>query len=564
MRPSAGLRAALASAFGLGMGACASGPGYLAEDDAPQSLYGSYLAAQYAGRAQDLDASAELYAEALAFDPDSAFLSHRAFFAALMAGDFDRADRAADRALDSPETTQIAELYRRASLLGRRGGDAPPSDRVYGPFALLVSDILSDWHEIGRRREPGRASEFRLGAEVAVPPYQLIHEALMAERDGRTGEADQAYRRAAAEMPQLRAFIAVQHGAMLERTGARAEAAGLYRTLVNQDGGSEPDVAAALARVQSGGAAPRFPGPREAAARALFAPAALIANQAALEYAALYLRMIQRLDPEFDRNLYTLGQMLEALNLHGNAQAAYAAIDPAAPFHERAEINRIWLGFQAGEELAAIDAARALVQTRPSIQGRLLLADLLRYSGQCAEAGEIYRTVIETERARETAVNWRYVFYAGVCTEMEDGWPAAAPWFEQALALAPDEPLVLNHVGYNLIVEGAELDRGFALVERAAELDPENGAIIDSLGWGHFKQGRVEEAVRWLEQAVSLSPDSATINWHLGDAYAAAGRTLEARFQWRRALELELDPGEQALIERRLALGLDAGPPDLP
>ena len=97
-------------------------------------------------------------------------------------------------------------------------------------------------------------------------------------------------------------------------------------------------------------------------------------------------------------------------------------------------------------------------------------------------------------------------------------------------------------------------------------------ALITSAGgtqkmkkrWGQFNLGYVDEAIDWLERAFTLSPDSGTNNWHLGDAYAAAGRTLEARFQWRRSLELDLDEDERALVERRLELGLDAGPPDLP
>jgi Flp pilus assembly protein TadD len=321
-------------------------------------------------------------------------------------------------------------------------------------------------------------------------------------------------------------------------------------------------VAAALDRVRAGRRAPRFPSAEAAAARALFAPAALLTSQAPVDYSALYLRTIQRLDPDFQRGAMALAEMLEELGLFEAALSVYAGVEGGA-FGTDAAVSAAWLEFRMGRRSLALDHARALAADTRRTAPRLLLADMLRVSQRCDEAAELYDAVVADQRSAGGEADWRPLYYAGRCRQQSEGWAAAEPYFEEALSIAPDEPRILNHLGYNWIVLGEQVEAGFDLVARAAELAPQNGAILDSLGWGHFKQDRLDEAVTWLERAVARSPADPTINWHLGDAYAAVGRELEARFQWRRALELNPDAREAALLRRRLDLGLAAGPDDL-
>lgn len=250
------------------------------------------------------------------------------------------------------------------------------------------------------------------------------------------------------------------------------------------------------------------------------------------------------------------------LDLNDAAIAVYQSVD-RGPYSVRAGVQAAWLAFQNGDEARAIDAARRLIDTEDTESSRLLLADMLRASDRCAEAVPVYQQVIDARQSAGVEPDWRHFYYAGICQQRTEGWNAAEPFFVAGVEAAPDEPRVLNHLGYNWIVLETRVEEGFALVSRAAELAPNNGAVLDSLGWGYFKQGDVAQAVRWLEDAVARSPGDPTINWHLGDAYAAAGRDLEARFQWLRALELAPEERERALIARRLEGGLAAGPSDL-
>lgn len=120
------------------------------------------------------------------------------------------------------------------------------------------------------------------------------------------------------------------------------------------------------------------------------------------------------------------------------------------------------------------------------------------------------------------------------------------------MKLSPDEPSVLNYLGYSWTEQGHELDRAQQMIKRAAEQRPNDGAIVDSLGWVELRKGDVAGAVASLERAVEMEPEDPTINGHLGDAYWAAGRKLEAEYQWRRALTLNPEPDDAAHFQSRL------------
>ena len=553
------------AAAALAAASCSSGPAGLSEEERrAASAYGSFLAARYAGSARAADDAARLYADAMAAEPGSAVISQNAFYSALMAGDFVRAREAAIAALETEDADQrLPTLYLAAdALAGGRGDYEPGEAGEGGPFSDTVRDILTDWLAVERgeaRAVAERLDAFPLSGG-AFATYWEIHKGLVFEAAGRDADAEAALRRAH-QVLDLKAFTALTLGAFLERQGERGEARAVYEAVLEAGGGA-PEVADALARVERRGRAPRRPGPTEAAAHAVFAPAAVFAARAPDDYAALYLRLVQRLDPAFDRNTYLLATVLERLRLADAASGAFASIEDGA-LVEPAMIDRAWLLFRNGDPQAGEMLAREALERFDSDSARLLLADMRRVTGRCAEAASIYAEVRERRLEAGLRPDWRHAFYEGVCRQTTGEWASAEALFLRALEIAPDEPRVLNHLGYNWIVLNRNIERGFEMVERAAEIEPENGAIIDSLGWGHFKQGRYEEAVRLLERATELSPYDPTINWHLGDAYARVGREREARFQWRRALELDPDAREERLLEARLEGGLDAAPADL-
>ena len=124
------------------------------------------------------------------------------------------------------------------------------------------------------------------------------------------------------------------------------------------------------------------------------------------------------------------------------------------------------------------------------------------------------------------------------------------------MTLNPDNPTIMNYLGYSWIDRGINLNDGLDLIEQALRLSPNNGAITDSLGWAHYKMGNYERAIFYLERAAALEPDLAEILDHLGDAYWQVGRFKEAGFQWERALKYSTDDAEISLLRKKLNGGI--------
>ena len=152
--------------------------------------------------------------------------------------------------------------------------------------------------------------------------------------------------------------------------------------------------------------------------------------------------------------------------------------------------------------------------------------------------------------------HWQLLYWNAAAHERLKKWPVAERDFLKALELRPDEPTILNYLGYSWVEQGKNLDRARRMIENAVRQMPQAGYIVDSLGWVQYRLGDIAGAVKNLERAVLLSPGDPTINEHLGDAYWKAGRKLEARFQWEKALSLEPEKDQIPAITRKLKDGL--------
>ena len=152
--------------------------------------------------------------------------------------------------------------------------------------------------------------------------------------------------------------------------------------------------------------------------------------------------------------------------------------------------------------------------------------------------------------------NWVYYYFRGICEERSKQWSKAEADMRKALELQPEQPHVLNYLGYSWIDQGINLDEGMKMIKRAVDQRPDDGYIVDSLGWAYYRIGNYEDAVKNLERAIDLKPEDPTINDHLGDAYWRVGRTLEAKFQWAHARDLKPEPEELPKIEAKIENGL--------
>ncbi len=200
--------------------------------------------------------------------------------------------------------------------------------------------------------------------------------------------------------------------------------------------------------------------------------------------------------------------------------------------------------FTPGDQLQVLDALGSIQRSRKLF----------------AEAVETYTQALALIPKLDKR-HWPYFYARGTSYERLKNWPAAESDLKKALELAPGEPLVLNYLGYSWIDQGLNLKDGMNLIEKAVALKPDDGYIVDSLGWAHFKLGNYRDAVRYLERSVELRPDDPILNDHLGDALWKTGREREAHFQWDQALTLNPEPEDAAKIKAKLADGLVIDPP---
>jgi Flp pilus assembly protein TadD len=542
------------------LSACATTGDY-AESDNPaeetQSAYGAFLAARFAGTTQDLDIASDYFAAALGHEPGSVFLADRTFLAATIAGDMQRSADAARLAVSGADESGLARLHLAAAdLRAGHGREAAAwlEDGNYGPFNQLLADMLRGWALASTGNfDEAIASADTMNAPGFSAPFVTMHKALLFDRAGRNDEAEAAYQEAMAGASYRRVTVEL-YGAFLERQGRQAEAEALYVASLAEAPG-DPGIEADLDRVRSGGRAPRALSLSQMASRAILGPSAAVAAQADMEISILYLRLAQRLDPDYAPTLILMGGSLDRMGFSEAALEAFDAV-PRGPFWMSARIERLWLQARSGDPDGARAGVRRLADETGDLEALTLLADLSRANGELEQAAALYEEIAAQYEAAGQAPDWRYYFFRAAVLDQLGRWDEAEALFLRALEISPNEPDVLNHLGYVWVTQGRNIEEAFAMIRTAAAQEPDAGYIVDSLGWAHYVRGEYAEAVRHLERAVELDPASPTINFHLGDAYWQVGRGVEARYQWQRALELDPDPDEIEALNERLATGV--------
>jgi tetratricopeptide (TPR) repeat protein len=519
--------------------------------------WGAYLAGRAAGQKLDTPAAAEFMARALAADPESGELVGRAMLAALADGRDLQAVLLARRqaARDQPSLMAslilLAEDARNARFdeVARRAAALPRQSA--GP---IMGPILAAWAAAGEG-DPARGLAILqpLADGERLKGLYAISAGLLADRAGRRDEASRWF--AIARDERLPGLVSVRLAQIIAARGDAAEAARI-ETLLSEGADDSGMLQGRLA-----GGAPPVPDAAAGMAEALFALAAIVRGQDSGEFALLLARLALLIRPDHAAALMLVADVLDADDRHEVAAAAMARVPDADPLSPLARLRAALLLERAGKTEESLAALRRLAEAYPQRpQPWARMGDVLRGRKRYAEAAEAYTETLARIPEPRPARTWAVLYARGMSLERAQKWHEAEADFVAALELSPEQPYVLNYLAYTWVDRGEHLDRGRAMLERAVELAPNDGQIVDSLGWALYRLGDFAAAVRHLERAVELEPADAVINEHLGDAYWRMGRRAEARFQWQRALAAKPEPEEVAKIEAKLRDGL----PDLP
>jgi tetratricopeptide (TPR) repeat protein len=540
----------------LGSGAGAAERSRPAAVPAAGAGFGLFLAGRLAVEERDYRAAAENLLAASRLEPDQIDLLRTAFLVALLDG---RAE-ALPLARRLPDDLPAQLLLLGADAAAGRWDRAEHRARhlpQQGP-TLALQPALIAWTLVGRSQIDQALALLRPLAEHGrFRALNALHAALIADQSGRLREAERHVRLALADQPQPTLRLALLAAGILARAGRSAEAVRLLDQLAENT--DDLALAAMGPSRQAALSVRAIASPIEGIAEAYVALAAALRAEGGEESALMLTRLALRLQPQFAPALLLLGDMQAETGQAELALAAYGAIRGEDPLAPGALMRRAYVLGQAEDPEPALLLLREAPASTP--QPHLRAGDLLRRRGRYAEAAEAYAAALALRGPTPRAQDWPLFYARGIARERSGNWPGAEADFLLALDLAPDEPMVLNYLGYSWADQGLNLPRARAMLERAVELRPEDGNIVDSLGWVLFRLGDIPGAVRLLERAVELEPRSATINDHLGDAYWAAGRQAEARYQWSRALGMDPEPREIEQIEVKLRDGINTPSP---
>jgi len=536
-----------------------------ATDIARISPSGNYLAARIAGQARDMDAAAAYYRGALRADPRNPELVESTFLTVLSTGNIEDSFPLAERMVGIEKSHRMARLTLAARAIKRQqwaSGRNHLALSVRGPIADLTATLIGAWTlTAGGDFKNAVANIDKLQGPDWYAAFKDLHAGLMLDLAGQRRDAGARLKRAyEQDKNALRTVDA--YARWLARNGDRKKALEIYaefeKLLPNH-----PLIDAVVAEIEAARQPAALVRSAQAgAAEVLFGLGSALGRQGGEDIALVYLNLALYLDPDHPLVLLSLGDLYETLKKPERAIETFARLPAGSPLKRSAEIQRALNLDQLERTDEARERLTSLAQKYPGdLETLTALGNVLRARKHYTDAIDVYSRAVAIVKA-PARQHWTLFYFRGICYERAKQWSLAEKDFQKALELNPDQPQVLNYLGYSWVDQGINLDPGLDMIKKAVDLRPKDGYIVDSLGWAYYRLARYDEAVKELERAIELRPEDPTINDHLGDAYWKVGRELEARFQWSHARDLKPEPEDLVKIEAKLKDGLmEEGPP---
>lgn len=525
-----------------------------------RGLSGAYLAARVASFNNDFRAAAEYFTRALVRDRNNPVLMENAILAFVGLADFKAAVPIAKQMVEEMPESQIAYLVVMANLLQEKKYQQVLDDLEAGEtVGPLVDGLVKAWAELALGDMDRAVKEFDVAAEeTGLRAFALYHKALAYAVAGNFEAADEIFSGREAGPLRLTRRGVVTHAEVLSQLGRNEDALKLIDMAFTRD--LDPELTELQRRLKAGETLP-FDVIRSAddgLAEVFLSVAGALKGETTDSYTLVYARASQYLRPDDNTEAVLMSaELLDQMQQYDLAVRAYDKVPATDPAFHAAEMGRAEAMRRAGRVEAATEVLRQLAKSRPEILGvHIALGDILRGQEKWDEAEAAYNNAIALFQD-DLETHWIVYYARGITRERLKTWDLAEADFRKALELRPNQPQVLNYLGYSYVEMGENLDEALNMIERAVAERPDSGHITDSLGWVLYRLGRYQEAVSHMERATELLPVDPIVNDHLGDVYWAVGRRLEAEFQWKRALSFDPETEDATRIRRKLEVGLD-------
>tara|TARA_R110002124_G_scaffold478_5_gene2331 strand:- start:1150 stop:2898 length:1749 start_codon:yes stop_codon:yes gene_type:complete len=525
--------------------------------------YGEYLAARHAAAINEPEIAQKYFDKTLAADSKNPIVLERAFMAATYAADMRRSVSLAGQIIKIAPDHRLARLV--LALDDIRDGDYKQAQTQIGSvetgvFAALVGSLTQAWAAAGDgNREAALAKLKTFEGKPAFDLFRTYHTAEILDLLGDKAGAEKAYAEAMDTSGATSIRIVQAYASFQSRQGEMDKAAATLKAFLVLSP-QHPLALTDYERVKAGKALkPLVSTASEGVAEALYGLGSALAQEPGSDLAVLYLRLAIWMRPDFNVAHTLLADTYEQKKQWTNAIASYGRVSKSSPLYPNARIQAAIDLNHLDRQPEAIAMLKALAAEDPeSVEPYVALGDIYRAKEKYAEAAAQYAHALQLAGPPQPS-HWSLYYARGICNERLGKWADAEADLKLALKLSNDHPLVLNYLGYSWIEQGIHLEDALAMIEKAVELRPTDGFIVDSLGWAQYRLGDYSHAVQVLQRAVELEPADSTINDHLGDAFWKVGRKIEARFQWSHALEMKPEADRINVLKAKIQLGLEAG-----
>jgi tetratricopeptide (TPR) repeat protein len=526
----------------------------------PVSTAGSYLVARQAYKLMDLGHATSNFEIALNEDPENQALIKRTFLTELEYGSVPAALTLAERGVKGNASAPFMLLTLALNQAKAENWAAAKDFLQQVPESRLnqiLRPLLAGWIAVGQADWSSAHKSFAMvealsGFEVLA----LLYSGQAARLEGNLTVANAAFKKALEKSgsPPLRLSLAA---ALYYASTQQPNKSWQVLAKRSNRGYDALGVATILKRAAAGQPVPGLVGSAtDGMAEALFDIANAFQRERANNVAMIMAQLALYMRPTFPLAQLLVGEILDDRRHHQAALNIYRRISKGSAYHLMAQLRAA----SSLQDLERIEESIVLLKaladrqtTDPTPWTRI--GDMQRSAKRWSAAIDAYDLAV-ARIGNLQARDWTLFYTRGIALERNQNWKRAEADFLKALELAPNQPYVMNYLGYSWTEQGINLKKAKEMIQKAVNLRPKDGYIIDSLGWILYRTGNFIEAVPKLEKAVQLRPNDQTINDHLGDAYWRVGRRIEARFQWRRALSMDPKPELVSEIESKLKQGM--------
>lgn len=566
-----------------------------------KTIAGSYLTARFAANNNDFSRAAQAIEHVKRHTPQSNHILERAFPAFLAAG---QVEQAIDAANNITETEPLIDHIAQTLLLieALKTDDLETAREFADGFDTIgfgeyLRPVFRAWVAYAEQ-SPEDGLAILESARRKTPNYALLfdaHEAMLLAEIGEMDNAQKLFERILGEHLTVRTLDMARHffvkaeqperlkywvdrfhaltGPHLYQPINDLPVKALDRNTVEEhddlDDTESDTIATPNRKPDIGTPSPqaqlRSARAADGIGEALYDLATVLRDEQSLKLSQLYARIVEYINSSHELKTLLMGDLASDMGKVLTAHLYYSSLDPKSAFYLMAQTRIASALAQHGQLERGIQRLVDSItkhETDDDITMLLLkqAGDLYRSQEYFAEALPFYDrliTMIDTPKPP----HWEAFFARGICLERTGEWEKAEHDLKQALELRPNDPYVLNYLGYTWADHGVNIDKALDYIRRAVSQRPYDGAIVDSMGWVLFRLGAYEQAIIFLERAVALEPDDPVINDHLGDALWMAGRHDEAKYQWQRALTMieegvSVEPGFTETVMMKLTTGL--------